>query len=59
MAADMLSNVKFVQEKRLISRFFEEISQDTGKFVFTVKVREGGGGGVVGGGGIVNGRGQG
>lgn len=46
MAADMLSNVKFVQEKRLISRFFEEISQDTGKFVFTVKVREGGGGGL-------------
>ena len=33
----MLSNVKFVQEKRLISRFFDEISQDTGKFVFTVK----------------------
>lgn len=33
----MLSNVKFVQEKRLISRFFDEISQDTGKFVFSVK----------------------
>ena len=32
----MLSNVKFVQEKRLISRFFDEISQDTGKFVFSV-----------------------
>jgi hypothetical protein len=27
-----------VQEKRLISRFFDEISQDTGKFVFSVKV---------------------
>ena len=33
----MLANVKFVQEKRLIGRFFDEISQDTGKFVFTVK----------------------
>jgi peptide chain release factor subunit 1 len=33
----MLSNVKFVQEKRLIGRFFDEISQDTGKFVFSVK----------------------
>lgn len=38
LSADMLSNVKFVQEKRLISRFFDEISQDTGKFVFSVKV---------------------
>jgi hypothetical protein len=26
-----------LQEKRLISRFFDEISQDTGKFVFSVK----------------------
>lgn len=37
LSSDMLANVKFVQEKRLISRFFDEISQDTGKFVFTVK----------------------
>lgn len=37
LSSDMLSNVKFVQEKRLISRFFDEISQDTGKFVFSVK----------------------
>lgn len=37
LSADMLSNVKFVQEKRLISKFFDEISQDTGKFCFTVK----------------------
>jgi peptide chain release factor subunit 1 len=29
--------VKFVQEKRLISKFFDEISQDTGKFVFGIK----------------------
>ncbi len=33
----MLANVKFVQEKRLISKFFDEISQDTGKYVFGVK----------------------
>ena len=31
LASDTLSNVKFVQEKRLISKFFDEISQDSGK----------------------------
>lgn len=36
----MLSNVKFVQEKRLISKFFDEISQDTGKFVFSGRVQD-------------------
>jgi peptide subunit release factor 1 (eRF1) len=36
LASDTLSNVKFVQEKRLISRFFDEISQDTGKVGFGV-----------------------
>lgn len=35
-SADILANVKFVQEKRLISKFFDEISQDTGRFVFGV-----------------------
>ena len=29
--------MKFVQEKRLISKFFDEISQDSNKFVFGVK----------------------
>mmetsp|Transcript_18476 Transcript_18476/g.51742 ORF Transcript_18476/g.51742 Transcript_18476/m.51742 type:complete len:438 (-) Transcript_18476:1457-2770(-) len=37
LSADCLANVKFVQEKRLISKFFDEISQDTGKYVFGVK----------------------
>ncbi|KAL6767844.1 ERF1 [Auxenochlorella protothecoides x Auxenochlorella symbiontica] len=37
LSADTLSNVKFVQEKRLISSFFDQISQDTGKYVFGVK----------------------
>merc|ERR1712137_1119291 len=36
LSADALANVKFVQEKRLISLFFEEISQDTGRYCFGV-----------------------
>ncbi|KAG6434201.1 hypothetical protein SASPL_105823 [Salvia splendens] len=36
LSAEILSNVKFIQEKRLIGKFFEEISQDTGKYVFGV-----------------------
>ncbi|KAH9658240.1 eRF1 1 domain-containing protein [Citrus sinensis] len=34
LSAESLSNVKFIQEKRLIGKYFEEISQDTGKYVF-------------------------
>lgn len=34
LAADALTNVKFVEEKKLISGFFEEIAQDTGMIVF-------------------------
>eukprot|EP00890_Picochlorum_soloecismus_P006021 jgi/Picsp_1/641/NSC_00637-R1_eukaryotic release factor 1 len=37
LSAETLSNVKFVQEKRLLSNFFDEISQDTGKFCFGVR----------------------
>ena len=36
LAADSLANVKFMQEKNLISSFFQEIAQDTGKYVFGV-----------------------
>ncbi|EKM83078.1 hypothetical protein AGABI1DRAFT_53789 [Agaricus bisporus var. burnettii JB137-S8] len=36
LAAESLSNVKFVQEKRLIQRYFDEISQDSGKYCFGV-----------------------
>ncbi|KDN49299.1 hypothetical protein RSAG8_02001, partial [Rhizoctonia solani AG-8 WAC10335] len=36
LAAESLSNVKFVQEKRLIQKYFDEISQDTGKYCFGV-----------------------
>lgn len=36
LSADALANVKFVQEKKLISQYFEHISQDTGKYCFGV-----------------------
>ncbi|KAL4705395.1 hypothetical protein ACJJTC_002418 [Scirpophaga incertulas] len=36
LAAESLQNVKFIQEKKLIGRYFEEISQDTGKYCFGV-----------------------
>ena len=34
ISVETLSDVKFIQEKRLIGKYFEEISQDTGKHVF-------------------------
>lgn len=37
LASDALTNVKFVAEKKLISRFFEEIAQDTGMIIFGVQ----------------------
>jgi len=37
LSAEVLQNVKFVQEKKLIGSFFEEISQDTGKYCFGVE----------------------
>jgi peptide chain release factor subunit 1 len=36
LCAEVLGNVKFVQEKKLISKYFEEISKDTGKYCFGV-----------------------
>ncbi|KAI8371736.1 peptide chain release factor eRF/aRF subunit 1 [Radiomyces spectabilis] len=36
LSAESLSNVKFVQEKKLIQRYFDEISQDTGKFCYGI-----------------------
>ena len=35
-SADALSNVRFVEEKKLITKFFQEISLDTGMIVFGV-----------------------
>jgi len=37
LSTEVLQNVKFVQEKKLIGSFFEEISQDTGKYCFGVE----------------------
>ncbi|EHB14713.1 Eukaryotic peptide chain release factor subunit 1 [Heterocephalus glaber] len=31
LSTEVLSNVKFIQDKKLIGRYFDEISQDTGK----------------------------
>lgn len=36
LAAESLANVKFVQEKKLIQRYFDEISQDSGKYCFGI-----------------------
>ncbi|PUU83580.1 peptide chain release factor eRF1/aRF1 [Tuber borchii] len=37
LAGETLSNVKFVQEKKLIGKYFEEISQDTGKVCYGIE----------------------
>jgi len=37
LSAEVLQNVKFIQEKKLISKFFEEIAQDTGKYCYGVR----------------------
>ena len=36
LAAEVLSDVKFIQEKKLIGRYFDQISQDPGKYCFGV-----------------------
>lgn len=36
MSADTLSNVKLMKEKKLLQRYMDEISQDTGKYCFMV-----------------------
>lgn len=37
LSAEVLQNVKFIQEKKLIQKYFDEISQDTGKYCFGVE----------------------
>ena len=37
LAAESLANVKLVQEKKLIAKYFDEIAQDTGRFCFGVR----------------------
>ncbi len=36
LSAETLSNVKFIQEKKLIGSYFDEISQDTGKVCYGI-----------------------
>jgi peptide chain release factor subunit 1 len=36
LSAESLANVKLVQEKKLLQKYFDEISQDTGKYCFMV-----------------------
>jgi len=37
LSSETLKNVKFVQEKKLISKYLDEVSQDTGKYCFGIK----------------------
>jgi len=37
LSAERLKDVKFVKEKRLVSSFFDEIAQDTGKYCFGIR----------------------
>jgi len=37
LSAETLSNVKFIQEKKLIGKYFEEISQDSGKVCYGIE----------------------
>jgi peptide chain release factor subunit 1 len=37
LSAEVLSNVKFIQEKKLITKFFEEIARDTGRYCFGIE----------------------
>ena len=36
LSCEYLDNVKFIQEKRLLGKYFEEMSNDTDKYVFTM-----------------------
>jgi peptide chain release factor subunit 1 len=37
LSADALANVKLMKEKKLLQRYMEEISQDTGKYCFMIE----------------------
>ncbi len=37
LSMDALKNVKFVHEKKVLSKFYEEIAKDSGKYVFGLK----------------------
>ncbi|CAF1610821.1 unnamed protein product [Rotaria socialis] len=37
LAAETLGDVKFIQEKKLISRYFDEVSKDSGQYCFGIE----------------------
>ncbi|KAK3096160.1 hypothetical protein FSP39_023882 [Pinctada imbricata] len=37
LSADVLGNLKFIQEKKMLERYFEEIAQDTGRFCYGIQ----------------------
>ncbi|KXN65893.1 peptide chain release factor eRF/aRF subunit 1 [Conidiobolus coronatus NRRL 28638] len=37
LSGEVLSNVKFIQEKALITKYFDQISQETGKYCFGIE----------------------
>merc|ERR1719245_2872155 len=37
LSSETLKNVKFIQEKRLITKFLDEVAQDTGKYCFGIR----------------------
>jgi len=37
LSSDVLKDVSFIKQKKLVSKFFEEISMDTGRFCFGIK----------------------
>merc|ERR1712217_765521 len=37
LSSETLKNVKFIREKKLITKFLDEVSQDTGKYCFGMK----------------------
>ncbi len=37
MASDAIGNVRFVQEKKVVGKFFEQIALDTGLVVFGIE----------------------
>mmetsp|Transcript_70805 Transcript_70805/g.169514 ORF Transcript_70805/g.169514 Transcript_70805/m.169514 type:complete len:442 (+) Transcript_70805:69-1394(+) len=37
LSADTLKNVKFIQEKKLITKFLDEVAADTGKYCFGIR----------------------
>lgn len=37
LASEAMKNVRFVMEKKLVSKFLDEVAQDTGKFCFGIK----------------------